>query len=135
GNELDFNGNNQDYVSQDLNDRNHDEDKIKKDMNQESLLPFIGMKFQSLEEALGYYTKYTKQKGFGFASESSPTTITILLTFTVCHQDLGLNSYVGVIVKLPYPFLVDTIRVFYPSTKSNPNASRLVELIAIEGLI
>ncbi|MBA0674016.1 hypothetical protein Goari_015633 [Gossypium aridum] len=98
GNELDFNGINQDYVSQDLNDRNHDEDKIKKDMNQESLQPFIGMRFQSSEEALGYYTKYTKQKGFG-------------------------------------PFLVDTIRVFYPSTKSNPNTSKLVELIAIEGLI
>ncbi|KAK8287160.1 hypothetical protein V6Z11_D07G039900 [Gossypium hirsutum] len=64
-NESDFNGNNQDYVSQDLNDRNHDEDKIKKDMNQVSLQPFIGMKFQSLEEVLGYYTKYTKQKCFG----------------------------------------------------------------------
>ncbi|TYI72160.1 hypothetical protein E1A91_D07G040900v1 [Gossypium mustelinum] len=78
GNESDFNGNNQDYISQDLNDRNHVEDKIKKDMNQVSLQPFIGMKFQSLEEVLG---------------------------------------------------------VFYPCTKSNPNASRLVELIAIEGLI
>ncbi|XVF08841.1 hypothetical protein REPUB_Repub07fG0038400 [Reevesia pubescens] len=66
--EFDVDGIGQDYnceIITELFDNNHDGDKNDKNMNHEFLKSFIGMEFQSLEEALDLYTKYAKREGFG----------------------------------------------------------------------
>ncbi|XVE91979.1 hypothetical protein REPUB_Repub01dG0057500 [Reevesia pubescens] len=89
---FDANGIGQDYnyeIITELSDNNHDEDKNDKNMNQGSLEPFIGMEFQSLEEALDFYTKYAKHEGFGIRKSriiKSRTTQLIIGQEFVCSK-------------------------------------------------
>ncbi|EOY25979.1 Uncharacterized protein TCM_027352 [Theobroma cacao] len=55
----------------DLSGKNHDEPENERLNNQECLEPFVRMEFQSLEEALEYYPKYTKHEGFGIRLASA----------------------------------------------------------------
>ncbi|XVF37401.1 hypothetical protein REPUB_Repub20aG0004700 [Reevesia pubescens] len=91
--EFDTHGIGQDYNCEtitELSDNNHDEDKNDKNMNQGSLEPFIGMEFQSLEEALDFYTKYAKHERFEIRKSriiKSRTTQLIIGQEFVCSNE------------------------------------------------